>query len=335
MAASIEDYLSPDTLVRLGKFELRARMIVEGLRSGMHRSPYHGISIEFSEHRQYVQGDDIRFLDWKVYGRSDKLYLKQYEQETNQDVVLLVDSSGSMKYSTLKRKSKEKGKVKGEGEGEGAGERGGTGDSNNVMWTKFDHATAIAAGLAYLTMQQRDRAGLVIFADEIRMLVNRSSAQDQWRKIVSALSTHAVDTETNVGRCVDRMLAKITNRVLFVIISDLFDEPELIRSALARVRHNGHDAILFHVMDHQEMYFNFRMPAPFEGMENEGLLNLDPMAIRAAYIQELAAHCQAVNSAARGFGFDYIQVDSHEPLGPVLSQFLARRAARQKAKGGI
>ncbi len=154
MALVTEDYFHPETLARLSTFDLRAQMIVEGIRSGMHKSPYHGVSIEFAEHRQYVQGDDLKHLDWKVYGRSDKLYLKQYEQETNLDVILMVDSSGSMNYGTLQRK---------------------VDDGQVLKWTKFNHATMLAAALAYLALAQRDRVGMTVFADGVRALVSRRS----------------------------------------------------------------------------------------------------------------------------------------------------------------
>ena len=308
-SAIAENYLDPDTLARLGAFELRAKMIVEGIRSGMHKSPYHGYSVEFAQHRQYVQGDDLRHLDWKVFGRSDKLYLKQFEQETNLDVVLLVDSSGSMSYGTLTVKDTE---------------------GRRRTWSKFDHATSLAAAFGYLALQQRDRVGAVVFGDGIRTIIARSSAQGQWRKIVSGLNTHTIEEPTNVARCVDQALGKISNRVLMVIISDFFDDPEQIRTALARVRHRGHDVILFQILDRQEMRFEFGAPAPFMGLENEGRLNLDPRALREAYLECMQSHCRLLQNYARGFGFDYQRLDSHESLGPALSHFLARRDAQAR-----
>ncbi len=308
-----DDYLSPATLARMGAFELRARMVVEGIRSGMHESPYYGFSVEFAQHRQYVQGDDIRHLDWKVFGRSDKLYLKQYEQETNLDVVLLVDSSGSMRFGTYEATIE---------------------DGSKRIWRKFDHATALGAAMSFLALQQQDRVGMVVFADGVRSLVNRSSAQGHWRQIVSALNTHPVEEQTSIGRCVDQALGKVTNRVLFVIISDFFDDLDQIRSAMARVRHRGHDLILFQVLDRQEMRFDFRTPAPFEGMELEGKLNLDPRSLRQAYLEILSEHCRSLEKLARGFHFDYQRIDTHDSIGPVLSHFLARRMAQGRRGRG-
>lgn len=307
--STTDNYLDPETLVRLGAFELRAKMVVEGVRSGMHKSPYQGVSVEFAQHRQYVQGDDIKHLDWKVFGRSDKLYLKQYQQETNLDVVLLVDSSGSMNYGTFEREN-----AKGQ----------------KVTWTKFDHVTATGAAIAYLALQQQDRVGMVVFADGIRTIVARSSASGHWRQLVSALNIHTVESETNVGRCIDQTLGKVNNRVLMVVLSDMFDDIDAIRTALARVKHRGHDLILLQVLDRQELRFDFRLPAPFEGFEGEPKLNLDPRALRKEYMAAITEHCRALQRVARSFGFDYQRLDSHESIGPTLSYFLARRMSRMK-----
>ncbi|MBL1218891.1 MAG: DUF58 domain-containing protein [Planctomycetes bacterium] len=314
MQTTIQDYLSPETLARLGTFELRAKMIVEGIRSGMHRSPYHGFSVEFAEHRQYVQGDDIRYLDWKVFGRSDKLYLKQYEQETNQDVVLLVDSSGSMSY--------------------GSGLPPAARERKRQSWSKFDHATALAAAIAFLALRQQDRVGLAVFADEVRALMARSSTTGHWRQIVTALTSKTVEAETSILRCFEQVLGKISNRVLFILISDFFDDIEQIKSALAKARHRGHDVILFQTLDSQEIHFDFQAAAPFIGLEGELPLNIDPKTLREAYLEELAEHCRGIEHLSRGFGLDYLLINTHRSLGPVLSQFLARRNARSRQGRG-
>ena len=314
-AVRAEQYLAPETLVQLAPFELRAKMIVEGVMSEMHRSPYQGMAVEFAEHRQYVPGDDLKHLDWKVYGRSDKLYVKRYQQETNLDVILLVDASGSMNYGTLKSKSS----------------WGGTAASRaKRVWTKFDHATAAAVAIAYLCLHQQDRVGLVVFADEIKTLIARSSARAQWRRIVTALSVEPVQAPTNLAKVVDQVLAKITNRALFVIISDLFDDLESIRQGLARLRHRRHDVILLQTLDREELRFGFSQPAPFEGLEDEGRLRIDPRALRQAYLEALSHHLEVVSKTALGFGFDYHRLDTHESIGPVLASLLGRRNAQIK-----
>ena len=310
-----ENYLAPETLGQLAPFELRAKMIVEGVMSGMHRSPYQGMAVEFAQHRQYVAGDDLKHLDWKVFGRSDKLYLKQYQQETNLDVVVLVDASASMAFGTLPVKPK----------------WGGTTASRaKNHWTKFDHATALAIAIAYLCLQQQDRVGVGIFADELRSMIKRSSARSQWRSIVNILSAEPVEAQTNLTRVAEQVLSKVTNRALFVIISDLFDDPESIKTALARFRHARHDVILMHTMDRQEMRFEYTQPAPFLGMENEGRLRVDPRALREAYLEAINVHVEKISKLALGFGFDYQRVDTHESVGPAMAYLLARRNAQMK-----
>ncbi|HRQ75835.1 MAG TPA: DUF58 domain-containing protein [Phycisphaerales bacterium] len=312
-----ENYLAPETLGQLLPFELRAKMIVEGVMSGMHRSPYQGMAVEFAQHRQYVVGDDLKHLDWKVFGRSDKLYLKQYQQETNLDVVILVDASASMRFGTLAIKK----------------DWGGTTASKQVnRWTKFDHATALAAAIAYLCLQQQDRVGVAVFADELKTQIRRSSARSQWKTIVTSLSGEPVDAPTNFVKVTEQALSKITNRALFVIISDLFEDAEIIRQCLARFRHRRHDVILLHTLDRQEMRFDFSQPAPFVGLENEGRVRIDPRAIRQGYLEALQRHMDAVSRAAMNFGFDYLRLDTHESVGPALAYLLAKRNAQ--VKGG-
>jgi uncharacterized protein (DUF58 family) len=307
-----ETYLAPETLAQLAPFELRAKMIVEGVMSGMHRSPYQGMAVEFAEHRQYVAGDDPKHLDWKVFGRTDKLYIKQYQQETNLDVVLLVDASASMGYGSLEVKK---------------GWGGTTASARRLKWTKFDHATALATAMAYLSLQQQDRIGVVVFADEVRSLVKRSSAQGQWRKIVSALRTEPVEASTDLAKVTDQVLGKIANRALFVIISDFFDGRESIRQALARFKHRRQDVILLATLDRQEMRFDFSQPAPFLGLENEGRVRIDPRALRDAYLEAIGAHMEFVAKTALGFGFDFHRLDTHESVGPPLAYLLARRTS--------
>jgi uncharacterized protein (DUF58 family) len=308
-------YLHPQTLARLATLELRAKLIVEGVMSGQHRSPYHGFSVEFAQHRPYAAGDDLRHLDWKVFARTDKLYLKQYQQETNLDLMLLVDSSGSMAFGSRP-----------------FAQASGTGRQRSPLgrleWSKFDHATAVAAALGYIALQQGDRAGLVVFADEVRRLVRRSSAKGTWRQMVGALSTHPVERPTDLGRVVDQVLAKLSNRCLLVLISDCFADPETFRAALARIRHRRHDLIVFQVLDRRETDFDFSDAAPFEGLEGEPRLRVDPRAIREAYVHAISAHIERIERLTRSLGFDYQQVGTHEWLGPPLAAFVARRQAQ-------
>jgi uncharacterized protein (DUF58 family) len=315
--ADAQLYLHPQTLARLGTLELRAKMIVEGVMSGAHKSPFQGFSVEFAQHRPYVPGDDIRHLDWKVFGRSDKLHLKQYQQETNLDLVVMVDSSGSMNYGSRSFE-------------EASGVGRSTSPDGRAYWSKFDHATAIGAALSYMALRQGDRTGLVVFADEVRAMVRRSSAMGTWRQIVGALSTHPVDRPTNLGRVIDQTLAKLNNRCLIAMVSDLYIDPEECRTALARLRHRRHDLIVFQVIDDMERTLDLNEVAPFEGLEGEARLKIDPRAIRAAYREVFAEHTEKIEEITRSLGFDYQRVNTHDWLGPPMAAFMARRNAQIK-----
>ncbi|MEQ8769271.1 MAG: DUF58 domain-containing protein [Phycisphaerales bacterium] len=310
-------YLHPRTLARLGAFDLRAKMIVEGVTAGQHRSPYSGVSIEFAQHRPYVPGDDPRHLDWKVFGRTDRLQIKQHHQETNLDVVVLVDSSGSMDYGSRDF-----------ADASGTGDKTSPGGRTN--WTKYDHATALAAALGFITLRQGDRVGMVVFAEQIRSIVNRSSTRGTWRQIVDVLSVHPVDQQTSMARVFDQTLGKVSNRCLFALVSDCFDDLGDIKSALARTKHRGHDLILFQTLDKAEVTFDFMDRAPFEGFEGEPILRLDPRAIRKDYLEAIGRHNQELARLCRSFGFDYQVVDTHDWLGPPLASFVAKRNALMK-----
>ena len=314
MSKATTQYLDPQILAAIGSLELRARMVIEGMMIGMHRSPFRGFSTEFAEHRAYASGDDIRHLDWKVFGRTDKLYLKQYQKETNLRLILLVDASGSMDYGS--------GVVPG--------------------WRKYDLAATLAAALTYLAIQNQDRVRLALFASDLITQTSLSNNSGHWRQIVDALSSvgdlaqrsadlpdlpEKPDRMTNLARLFDQVTARLTHRSLVVLISDLFDDPEALQHGLARLYHRRHDLIVFQTLDHAELTFPFRSPSEFVGMEDEGRLNLDPIALRRVYLEAITKHLQTVEQMTRRFHFDYQRVDSSRPLGPALSAFLARRSA--------
>lgn len=315
-------YLHPQTLARLASFELRAKMIVEGLSSGLHRSPFQGFSVEFAQHRPYVPGDDIRHLDWRVFGRTDKLQIKQHQQETNLDLICLVDASGSMNFGSRLF-----------AEASGAGRT--TSPDGRLNWTKFDHATAIAAALSSIALRQGDRAGLIVFADTVRAAIRRSSNRGTWRQIVNALATHYVSPDnksrpTDLVRAIDQVVAKVTNHCLIAIVSDFFMDIENLRDALARAKHHRHDVIALQVVDRAELDFDIDEIAPFEGLEGEGRLKIDPRAIRDAYLEVFRGHLTSVEKTVRSMGFDYQLVNTHDWLGPPIAQFVARRNSQLK-----
>ncbi len=314
-------YLHPQTLARLATMDLRAKMIVEGVMAGQHRSPYTGVSVEFAQHRPYVAGDDIRHLDWKVYARTDKLQVKQYQQETTLDLVLLVDSSGSMRFGSRLFS-------------DASGSASLTAPDGRPNWSKFDHATATAAALAYITIHQGDRVGLAVYADELRAMVERSARKSTWKQIVDALAMHPIDRHTDLVRAVDQTLAKVTNKCLMVVISDFFDDAERVRSAMARLKHRGHDLIALQVLDRAETSFEFDDPAAFMGLEGEGTIRIDPRALRKDYLGAINRHIELVSAHARSFGFDHQVVPTHEWLGPTLARFVARRNQASASRAG-
>jgi len=348
--AEASTYLHPQTLAAVGSVELRARMAVEGLMTGMHRSPMHGISVEFAQHRPYTPGDEPRFIDWKVYAKTDKLYLKQFQKETNLDLVILVDVSGSMGYG-----SGESGQVaewssqdetKGDGRGSKLSATRPLGDSATATWRKFDHAATVAAAMSYLALQQQDRVGLYLFDEQIDRATRMSNARDHWRSIAEVLDgatlneprevaehsifeqDEAALSRQHIARVFDSVVAKLSRRSLVVIISDLFDDTALLESALARLHHRRHDVMLMQTLDPAELQFPFRSPSEFVGLEGEGRLPLDPASLREAYLDAINEHLREVERIARRFRFDHLLLNTSQPLGPPLSHFLAERTAR-------
>ena len=306
-----EAYLAPETLSQLSPFELRARMIVEGVRSGLHRSPHQGMAVEFNQHRGYVPGDDLRHLDWKVYGRSDRLTIKQYQQETNLDVILLVDASASMRFGSLSIK-------------DGWGKTEASRTTGN--WTKFDHAVATSVALSWLALQQSDRVGLIVFSDGIQGIVQRSSGQGQWRRIVSALNTKPVESGTNLTKTTEQVLGRISNRAVFILVSDLLTDPDEIQSSLARFRHHRQDVMCLQVLDQKEISFDFSGPEQFQGLEIDRRIKVDPRSIRDAYLKAFDEHIENISSMCTQFGYDHLLMNSHSSVGPAVGRLLARRS---------
>lgn len=309
-ARKADSYLAPETLLQLSSFELRAKMIVEGVRSGLHASPHQGMSVEFNQHRPYTPGDDLRHLDWKVYGRSDRLTIKQYEQETTLDVILMVDCSASMRFGSMVAK-------------EGWG--GTDGSRASGRWTKFDHATATATALAWMALQNTDRVGVHLFAEGIENSIAQRSSRSQWRQIVSLLSRQAVDKGTDINTSVDQVLSLVSNRSLFIIISDFLEDPATLRSTIAKFHHKRHDLICIQVLDREELEFNFQDSTPFLDLEGDEQIRLDPGSIRNSYLEALHQHQDALKKGLLDHGFDYIQMDTHDSVGPALARSATRR----------
>jgi len=294
-------YLEPRTLARIGSLDLRARLIVEGLMAGMHRSPYQGISVEFSQHRQYVPGDDIRHVDWKVFAKTDKVYLKQYLEETNLHLIFVVDASESMGYGSV---------VEGQ-----------------HVWSKYDHATAIAASLSYLAIQQQDSAGLAIFDSELRRYFKPSNLPAKWKTITHELLLVPRLKKTGTGRVLDQLAEKLTHRSLIVLLSDFFDDMDSIQKGLRHLRYRKHEVIAFQILDPVEIEFPFEDVTLFKGLEEMGELLTEPQSLRQGYLAELAAYTDRLKKMCRGMHIDFLLVNSGHALDVVLSGFLATRAA--------
>lgn len=308
MTASAETdyrkYLDPRTLARIASLDLRARLIVEGLMTGMHRSPYQGISVEFAQHRPYVPGDDIRHVDWKVFGKTDKIYLKQYQEETNLHLLCIVDASESMNYSSV-------------GEGK-------------TRWSKYDHATAIAASLSYMAIQQQDSVGLAVFDSDLKHFIKPSNAPAQWKTLTRELTLVPQLKKTNMGRILDQLAEKLTHRSLIVILSDFFDDLEGLKKGLRHLRYKKHEMIAMQVMDPQEIDFPFEDTTLFKGLEEAGELLTEPRSLREGYLEQLADFTAGLRKLCRGMHIDFVRLNSGESLDVTLSAFLAGRSASIK-----
>jgi uncharacterized protein (DUF58 family) len=297
-------YLDPRTLARISSLDLRARLIVEGLMTGMHRSPYQGISVEFAQHRPYVQGDDIKHIDWKVYAKSDKVYLKQYQEETNLHLICIVDASESMAY-------------------------GSVGDEKHP-WTKYDLATAIAASLSYMAIQQQDSVGLAIFDNELKRFFKPSNSPGQWKILTHELCLVPQLKKTNTGRILDQLAEKLHHRSLIVILSDFFDDIESIKKGLRHLRYKKHELMVFQILDPMEIEFPFEDVTLFKGMEEMGELLTEPRALREGYLEQLSLATEQLKKLCRGMHIDFTRVNSGEALDVSLSGFLATRSASMK-----
>ena len=306
LASDYRRYLEPRTLAKVGSLELRARLIVEGLMSGMHRSPYQGISVEFAQHRPYSAGDDIRHVDWKVFGRTEKVYLKQYQQETNLDLVCIVDASESMGFGSIRS------------------------PDNSTQWSKYDHATAIAATLSYMAIQQQDSVGLAIFDQNLSRYFKSSNSPAQWKLVINELQQIPRWNKTNTGRVLDQIAEKLTHRSLIVILSDFFDDLDGIKQGLRHLRYKKHEVLVFQILDPQEIEFPFEDVTMFKGMEALGDLLTEPRALRAGYLDQLRQFTDGLKQLCRGMNIDFQRFSSGDSLDVALSQFLATRAAGMK-----
>ncbi len=294
-------YFDPQTLAKLQGLELRARHIVEGYVSGLHRSPYHGYSIEFAEHREYVTGDDLRYVDWKVFGKTDKIYLKQYEEETNLISYLLLDTSESMRY-----------------QGPGA------------ALSKLDYAKCIAATLAHLILRQQDSVGLVTFDSDINTLLRASTNPSHLKQILQVMETSPAAHKTSCGPIFHDLAERLKKRGVVLVLSDLFDDVKTLLAGLKHFRHRRHEVLLFHLLDPAELDFPFQQMTLFKGLEQLPDVLADPRALREGYLQEMERYLRELRMGCRAVGADYTLVRTDQPIDVVLSTFLAPRMQRMR-----
>lgn len=290
-------FIQPDVLSQIASLELLARGVVEGFVAGLHRSPHKGVSVDFMEYRPYIPGDDLRHVDWKVYARTDRYYVKEYEDDTNTRVHLLVDTSRSMEYAS----------------GEGLSKR--------------VYSFYLAAALAYLAAGQHDAPGLTLFDDDIRHQLPARAAGKHLHTLLKALEDAGPGGATDVGKPLHRLAQRQTERGIVVLISDLLDDPERIAEGLEHFRYRGHEVIVFHVMDPQEVQFDFGARAvKLKDLETEEELLMEPSATRAAYLDSLRQYRAALEKSCGALGIDYTLLTTDQPLDFALFAYLKARS---------
>ena len=289
-------YLDPKVLSRISRLDIKARLVVEGYVAGLHKSPFHGFSVEFAQHREYAPGDDLKHLDWKVFGKTDRFYVKQYEEETNLQAWVLLDISESMDYTS------------------GA-------------MTKFDYGATIAASLAYLMLQQQDSAGLVLFDDDVRSFLKPSGQAAHLKLMTHRLANTQPTGRSKVGGIFNDLAERIKHRGLVILISDLFVDVRELAVALQHFRHKRHEVIVFHVLDQYERTFPFNNLTMFKGMEGYRDVFAEPRTLRDDYLAELDAFTRQVKRTCRQHRIDYVPMTTSDSLEVALSAYLAGRLA--------
>lgn len=293
--ARVSRFLEPEVVSRLRNMELRARLVVEGFLQGMHRSPYHGFSVEFAEYRQYISGDTPRYVDWKVFGKTDRYYVKVFEEETNLKATLLLDKSASMGFA-----------------GRGV---------SKLRW-----GSLLAASLAYLMIKQQDAAGLVLFDDAIRDYMPARSVRGQMVQILAALERVAPTDRTRLGPALHHMAERLRRRGLCILISDLFDDPDAVMKGLKHFRHRQHEVIVFHVLDELERTFDFRDEAKFVDLETRQEIRSEPWFVKKEYRQRVDAWMRDLARRCREHFIDYVPVTTSTPFDRALLAYLNKRS---------
>ncbi|MFA5804984.1 MAG: DUF58 domain-containing protein [Melioribacteraceae bacterium] len=299
MAVKTQDYkkfLDPAVISKLKTLELKARMVVEGFKVGLHRSPYHGFSVEFSEHRPYMQGDALKNVDWKVYAKSEKFYIKQFEEETNLLSHIFVDASKSMLF-------KHSGKV-----------------------SKIDYATILAAALAYVMIDQQDSVGLAIYSDKIHTYLPPKSNRVYLKTLLSALNQIQPGGTTTTSKCLDSVAEKIKKRGLTIIISDFFDDMNSILTALKHLHYKKNEVIVFQILDPIEKSFGFDRDSVFVDLESGEQITTQPHQIQRAYQEAMNEYLNKLKNECLNFGIEYNLIDTSQPFDKALMSYFTKRS---------
>lgn len=289
-------FLRPEEISRISRLEVRARRVVEGFLSGLHRSPYFGQSIEFAQHREYVPGDDIRRIDWKVWSKTDRFYIKQYEEDTNLRTTLLVDLSESMQFQS------------------GA-------------MSKYDYACTAAAAMSYLLLRQQDSVGMVSFDESIRAQVQQASKKNHLYALLAALDAEEPAQKTDIYEILEQVAEEQGRRGMIILISDLFVPSEGLFKGLNLLRFRGHDVMVFHVLDDQEIDFDYNGTTKFEGLEETGELTCDPRSLREGYQTAMNKYLSEMSRFCSRSNIDYQTIRTSEHLDAVLRHYLNYRTA--------
>ncbi|MCX8054569.1 MAG: DUF58 domain-containing protein [Ignavibacteria bacterium] len=288
-------YLDPKTVAKVGNLELVARLVVEGFITGLHRSPYHGFSVEFAEHRAYRPGDEIKYLDWKVFARTGKYYVKEFQEETNLRCTIAIDASRSMAYAS----------------------------NGNI--SKYEYSAYLAAALSLLMIQQRDAIGLTLFDNGIRTFLPPNSKPSYMRQILKTLEQNSPANDTGTASALNLLAEKIRRRGLVIVFSDFFDNPDDILTALKHFRHKKHEVIVFHVLDPREIDFKVGAPANFVDMESGETMLTNPYQIQLAYKNAVNDYINFLKKECLNHQIDYNLLDTSASYDHALSSYLVKR----------
>lgn len=289
-------YLQPDVVAQVASMELRARLVVEGFMTGLHKSPYHGFSVEFTEHRPYTPGDEPKRIDWKAYGKTERFYIKQFEEETNLRTSIILDASGSMGFAS------------------------------GARLTKLQYASYVAAALGYLMVEQRDAVGLTVFDEVIRTTIAPRGTRTHLKQIWKELEHARPGRKTQTAAALHRVADALTRRGLVIILSDLFDRPDEVITAFKHFRHKGNEVIVMQVLDPLERSFAFDGDAVFRDLETRDEMMSQPWHIRDSYQKAMRSFVERYERECRDNSIDYVLLDTATPFDRALTEYLHRRS---------